>query len=399
MDAPASAATQIPTAPDWTSVCAIARSHAVAVDEAGRFPVEAAAALRASGALTMALPRDLGGRDMGFATLARMACELGAACASTAMAFAMHHNQLACLIRHAGEGAWLRDFQRRIADEGLLLASATSEEGIGGRLRTSRCAVTPLAGDRFALEKAASAVSYGAEADAYLVTARRAPDADAGDQVLVVLPRDQVRLEAKGGWDALGLRGTASGAFHIAGEGEAGQILPVPFGVIATETMVPTSHILWGAVWLGIAMDVVARCRAFLRHRMRTNPDAARVGLPLLAQMTGLVTDMDTCLRRAIALYEAGHAAREALDIILLKTSLSEMALRVATTGMRVCGLSGYRNDTPYSLGRHLRDLTAAPLMINNDAILGDAGRLLLATRLTVGQFDAAHEAGEEIAQ
>ena len=39
---------------------------------------------------------------------------------------------------------------------------------------------------------------------------------------------------------------------------------------------------------------------------------------------------------------------------------------------MRACGLSGYRNDGDYSIGRHLRDVLSAPIMINNDRILAN---------------------------
>jgi acyl-CoA dehydrogenase len=41
---------------------------------------------------------------------------------------------------------------------------------------------------------------------------------------------------------------------------------------------------------------------------------------------------------------------------------------------MRACGLSGYRNDGEFSIGRHLRDVLSAPLMINNDRILANVG-------------------------
>lgn len=60
--------------------------------------------------------------------------------------------------------------------------------------------------------------------------------------------------------------------------------------------------------------------------------------------------------------------------------------------GMRLCGFTAYSNEGPYSLSRHLRDLYAAPLMINNDAILADAGRLLLVNRTTFGAFDAEQD-------
>ncbi len=374
--------------PDWAQVCAIARAHADVVDREGRFPSEAFDALRASGALGLAVPKGLGGAGVGIATLARMTYELGAACASTAMIFAMHHNQLACLVRHSGETPWLKAFQRKVAAEGLLLASVTSEDGVGGRLRTSLCAVEPLAGERFALHKAGSTISYGAAADALLLTARAAPEAAPSEQVLVVLPREAARLEPYRGWDALGMRGTGSGAFRVSGEGSTAQILPVPFGDIAAETMVPNAHILWGAVWTGIASDAVSRVRACIRARMRTRGDANDPALGRLADMTGTLQDMDARLRRAIQLYDAGNATRDAIEMVLVKTSLSEAALRIVDSGMRACGFAAYQNTSPYSLGRHLRDLYSAPLMIHNDAVLADAGRLLLVNRPTIGHFD-----------
>ena len=130
--------------PAWKDVCAIARAHAEAVDREGRFPAEAVDALKAYGAFSLGVPTALGGGGAGTATLARMARDLGGACASTAMVFAMHHNQLACLVRHSGDTPWLLAFQRQVAAEELLLASVTSEEGTGGRLRTSQCCVEPL---------------------------------------------------------------------------------------------------------------------------------------------------------------------------------------------------------------------------------------------------------------
>ena len=41
-------------------------------------------------------------------------------------------------------------------------------------------------------------------------------------------------------------------------------------------------------------------------------------------------------------------------------------------SAMRACGLSGYRNDGEFSVGRHLRDVLSAPIMINNDRILAN---------------------------
>ena len=46
-----------------------------------------------------------------------------------------------------------------------------------------------------------------------------------------------------------------------------------------------------------------------------------------------------------------------------------------------ICGLASYRLDTPYSLGRHLRDAMGASLMVNNDRIMGNNAQMLLVHR------------------
>ena len=64
-----------------------------------------------------------------------------------------------------------------------------------------------------------------------------------------------------------------------------------------------------------------------------------------------------------------------------LKTGSSQMAVQIINQCLLVCGLAGYKNDTPYSLGRHLRDAHSAALMVNNDRILANTGNLLMALR------------------
>ena len=48
------------------------------------------------------------------------------------------------------------------------------------------------------------------------------------------------------------------------------------------------------------------------------------------------------------------------------------MAAETVVLPIRACGLSGYRNDTEFTIGRHLRDILSAPIMINNDRILAN---------------------------
>jgi acyl-CoA dehydrogenase len=63
-----------------------------------------------------------------------------------------------------------------------------------------------------------------------------------------------------------------------------------------------------------------------------------------------------------------------------LKIAASEQAPRVCQGAMSVCGIMGYKNDSPFSVGRHLRDTMSAVLMVANERIhQTNAGLLLIA--------------------
>ncbi len=74
--------------------------------------------------------------------------------------------------------------------------------------------------------------------------------------------------------------------------------------------------------------------------------------------------------------------------ITLTKVEASELAAATVMSAMRVCGLSGYRNDSEYSLGRHLRDVLSSPIMINNDRILTNLATPALMSPIPVSLRD-----------
>jgi len=126
-------------------------------------------------------------------------------------------------------------------------------------------------GARFTLAKSATVVSYGAQADAIVTTARRAPDAPATDQVLVAVMKEDYGLDRLSGWDTLGMRGTCSSGFKLAAAGAVEQILPEAYQRIHAHTVMPVAHLTWSAVWTGIAASAVERARAFVRKAARGN--------------------------------------------------------------------------------------------------------------------------------
>jgi len=366
-------------------VAAIAGAHADEVDARSRFPIEAVDAMRAEGLLGAWAPAALGG---GGASLEQItsACELLAQqCASVGMVFAMHQIQIASLVNHSGDSAYLQTRLREIALGQRLIASGTSEIGVGGDLRTSKCAVRVSEG-RAELHKQAPVISYGLEADELLVTARRAEDASASDQVLVLLRREECALEQTSTWQSLGFRGTCSHGFSLRTTFAAESILPVPFALIASETMVPISHLVWASVWLGIATDAVRRARRFVREDARRQSGSG--GSARLADLVSRLHAMRGVVHDAVHEYSARMHDPDALGTMAyairinnLKLSASESLVDIVQHAMRVVGIAGYRLDTPVTLGRALRDAFGAVVMINNDRILAANATLLLASR------------------
>jgi acyl-CoA dehydrogenase len=373
------------------AAAAVAAVHADAVDRDARFPAEAVAALKAERLLGAMVAPQFGGEGAALIEVAEACAVLGQACAATAMVFAMHQIKLSSVIMHGADSAWHRDLLRRVAKEQLLFASATTEGGVGGDLRNSICAVV-IEGEAFSLEKDATVISYAPYADAILATARRNPEAPSSDQVLVCLMRDQLTLEQTSVWDTIGMRGTCSDGWLLKGRAPVAQIVPKPFADIAAQSMLATSHLLWSAVWSGIAADAVARAGAYVRGAARKQPNVTPPGAQRLAEATLKLQAMRSAIVSAVEQYEAARRKPDALSGVgfavamnNIKLASSRAVLDIVDECLLVCGMLGYKNGTPFSLGRQLRDAHSARLMISNDRILINTANLLLVSRQDSG--------------
>ena len=360
------------------AVATIAANNAVDVDNASRFPAEAVAALKEHRLLGILVPRDLGGEGAAIADVADVCYLLGQSCSSTAMIYAMHQIKVACVTRHMRDNAVLANITRRLCAEQLLLASSTTEGQSGGNVRSSEAPVEYVDG-RISLERKASVISYGAHADGIVTTARRSADATGSDQVLVAFLRADYTLTRLQGWNTLGMRGTCSEGYTLKATGEAGQILPDAYEAIHSQTMVPFAHLLWGSVWTGIAAGATTRAQAFIRQAMRTSNGQLPPGAPQFTKALQTLRTLRGMLANSLRAYETrmnDPKALAAVDfqslITLTKVEASELAVSVVMSAMRACGLSGYRSDGDFTIGRYLRDVLSSPIMINNDRILAN---------------------------
>jgi acyl-CoA dehydrogenase len=360
------------------AVAAAAAAEAEDVDRQARFPKSAIDAARQQKLLGIQIPHRFGGDGASIFDVTDMCYTLGRACASTAMIFAMHQTKIACLIRHGTGSGFHETLMRRVASEQLLLASSTTEGQNGGNVRSSSAAIE-RDGTDVSLVRNATVISYGGQADGVVTIARRAGDAAASDQVLVVFTRDNYTLERSLEWETLGMRGTCSAGFELKAKGSADQIFPEGYDKIHAQTMTPVAHLCWSSAWAGIAAAAVERAQLFIRKAARGSggqmpPGAAHftAARMTLAKLRAMITaNLDT-----YAAHEHDERGLSSLDfqssINLLKVEASELAVETVMSAMRACGLSGYRNDGDFSVGRHLRDVLSAPLMINNDRILAN---------------------------
>jgi acyl-CoA dehydrogenase len=364
----------------------VAGPSSVAVDRDARFPAETVAALREQHALSAFIPTELGGGGVSFEAIAGACFELGRRCGASAMVFAMHQIQVATIVRHLDDAPWFESYLRDVATEQRLIASVTSEMGTGGDMARSIASVEPAGDGVGRFEKQAPTVSYGAYADDLLTTLRRAPDAEPGDQVCVLTSKDQHTLEPTGSWDPLGMRGTCSPGNVVRAEFPLEQILPTQFARIMNESMVPISHVLWSHLWLGIATDAFDRARAFVRAAAKRKPGevppAALRLSELMSELSLLRAEVRSGLREFVEASAEDRARLSEMATILrfnnLKIAASEQAPRVCQGALGVCGIMGFKNDTPFSVGRHLRDSMSACLMVANERIHQTNASLLL---------------------
>ena len=365
------------------AVAAVASAHAETVDRDATFPAAAIAEAKAQRLFSAMIPRALGGDGASLSDLAEICYILGQACASTAMILAMHTAALACVIRHGQDEPWHRDLLQRAASEQWLFASSTTEGNAGGNVRASEAAIL-REGERLRLSRAATVMSYGAECDGIVSTARRSPEAAVSDQVAVVLMKEAgCVLTPMGGWDTLGMRGTGSCGFALEADCDAAAILPLGYDRIHPLTMVPVSHIVWAAVWTGIAAAAVTKAQRFVRTAARraggTMPPGAGQATRAAATLTALSRMV---AGQAAALDAMGETETAAMatqaGLNLFKVEASEHAVLAVQQALRACGLAGYRNDGEFGIGRHLRDVLSAPVMVHNERILANIGSAAL---------------------
>lgn len=367
----------------------VLKSWASEVDRQNRFPSESIAALREMGLLGFWAERSLQANEVDVESLCEIASVLGEACLSTALIWAMHIQQVAVLVDHASETQ--AEILEKIAREGILVASVTTEGGKGGDLLSAQAPLIPT-GDGFLVRRMAPVVSYGAEAGCFLITMRSQAEAPPNDVSLVLVKPSDGTVTVSGDWHPMGMRGTRSvpmsfdvtvGAERVIARGDA-------FRNLALQTMIPFGHLGWVAAWYGAARGAfrgfVRQLRTAQGRRWNLNSDLflhrlanLRLSLDLIQSMLQQVIRHVESLRHCQSAIEGYEDVTFTIALNNLKLAGSRLAFSVADDLVELGGLSkGYLENEDLGLARAFRDLRSAALMFSNDRLLEANGKLIL---------------------
>ncbi len=367
----------------WEVGARVAGRHAAEVDRDGRFPHEATEAMRSSGLLGSLVPVALGGEGATLAEVSESIRAVAAHCASSGLVLAMHQIEVAYLIHHGATDA-LQGLLGKVATGDVLMANANSEVGLGGDVSRSFCALEHDGG-RVHLEKDVLALSYAEYADAITVNCRRGPEAAEFDQVMLICGPGSFTVEATGEWDTLGLRGTCSSGYRLVVDEGEDMVLTDPWSTVINQTGLAATAASLNSVWLGIAEAAAATAHAAVRAEARRTIGTAPASALRLAELVVVLGQARAVLATTldhIMAVGGGTAMEDDLPLMLemrdLKLSMTTLCADVVLRALSVCGLSGYKRDSRFSVERNVRDVLGGQLMANNNRFYVDNAQLLL---------------------
>jgi acyl-CoA dehydrogenase len=216
--------------------------------------------------------------------------------------------------------------------------------------------------------------------------ARPNPDAAETDQVMMVIRKSQYSLERTSDWNAMGLRGTCSSGFHLTADVDPDAVFPVPFSVISNDGAAQVRLVLYAA-WVGLAEAAAAKAHAYVRAAARRSIGTLPPSAMRLAEMANDLQAARSLLLGSALRFEALDRVGDPEDAGLMmairsfKVSASELAVKTAAAALGICGMAGFRTDTPFSLDRIVRDAHGSLVMVSNDRLMSDNAQLLVARK------------------
>jgi alkylation response protein AidB-like acyl-CoA dehydrogenase len=196
---------------------AIARLEALDLGDA--FEPRAAAAIVDAGLHTLPVPIPFGGLGATLSEAATVLAAIAAVDGSTALGFAMHVHVIGSIAESAGWDDAVREWlYARVVEDGALVNAASTEEGGGSPARGALPTTTAEPdGDGYRLTGEKTWTTWLPVLRLALVSARLAEASEPPQVGLFIVDLDSPGVSRLAGFEALGMRGSASGRLRLEG--------------------------------------------------------------------------------------------------------------------------------------------------------------------------------------
>lgn len=310
-----------------------------------------------AGLLHFTLPRTLGGEDAPLSQAIAVAFELARRSGSAALTYAMHMGQTLAWAKHlAGSDHLTAELRALVATKGLV-ASVVSEPVTGGNIHHATARI-----EDGCVRKATSNTSYVPQAAAFLVTAMDSGARPVQRMVLVQAHATEARLVQPA--RLMGMQGIHNASYDFTFRFPPEAVFAEPFPTIASATMTPATHLLWAAVWSGLAARALDTAKRYVRAEV---PEAAQPAAQArLSDLRNQHYTINALIRDNLPDTRPASPFEAAARLNRLKIIASTTARDVVLACLDITGLRGYAEDGPYTLAEPLRDVLSGPIMVSN---------------------------------
>ena len=325
-----------------------------AADESDRAARVSRAVVEA-GLHTVVLPESRGGLDVGCAGAMRMLAAIGAIDGSVALGLAMHTQVLGAAVRGDRWPAPVAQaLATAVAERGALVNAASTEEGSGSPARGGLPATTATSrGGDLVLNGEKTWTTWLPALTHAVVSARVAEDRSGGRTDPPTIVHVLVNLDAPGverlpGFEALGMRGSASGRLRL-------HDVAVPADAVIARRRAdePDARGSVAETWFGICIAAVylgigegARERV-VRWAVDRRPGDGSTAVADIPSVRLRIGRMDAALRvaRGTLLEVARRAdagAELGSDLALAKLTATNAAVTATDEALRIAGGPGF---------------------------------------------------------
>lgn len=358
--------------------------RAMISDQERSYPRESLREIAKAGYGAVTIPVEAGGLENGFTAFSVLSESFAQYCPSSTMCWVMHTTTV-----HTIYEAGTEEQRKRLIPgilNGDIGALAFSEPATGGHF-WNVVSKAPRSGNGYLLNADKSFVTSGGEADFYIV-ATSSPETDNPDNLMFLLvDKDQEGIESFP-FDAMGLRGNASGPMkfknvqvplenRIGGEGG--------MGYYNDNTIDPLFLLGTAACWIGIAQGALNMAMNGAKRTVHADTgssvaDYQVIRHKLAAAQIQIDSARSMLYRVAKALDECAEKGLELSECLYplwqLKTLAADMVIQVTNDALQVAGGRGYVTG---HIEKFLRDGRAGAIMGPTNEVLRDwIGRTLI---------------------